>query len=555
MSIFSRLSAYVTGQSPDMLGDQPARGSVPTPIDPDDVKSETPYGTSGTGNYDGWLIPSDYNTELTRMSGLKVWERMRRSDPAVRETLMHIKAPIVNASWSIVPPTDPDDTEREITEFVRCAIFEWMSQPWTEAITHLLSFLDFGHAVVETEFQVVERELVLQTTPDPAAAPTGAPDDAAQAAADTPATKPDPKPDPPLEMPAFPTPPAPQQERLPARQFQTWRRLGPRLPNTLWKWHVNPNGELQQVDQQAPFTDPSGAQNYKIVPLPAGNLIVLTHDKWGDEYTGVSLLRAAYKPWVFKEMLEKIAGIAFERYGVGIPVAYIPREHQKDSELADSIETSLKNLRAGEQTYVIFPGPKQGSSAGAQNGYLLEIIGPAGGIPDFEAILRYFRAEIKGAMLVRFSEMGAQSGGNRATTDSLMEVYYNSLSATARYICEAMQPAIRRLVDLNYPDVQRYPKLVASGIQARNLLEFAQAIKLLADAQFIVPDTPTRAWARDEADAPEEDSREVQQHMAFNAEMQRAQAAKPGLSDGIGGAKRGPETNPSETARPRASNA
>jgi hypothetical protein len=103
--------------------------------------------------------------------------------------------------------------------------------------------------------------------------------------------------------------------------------------------------------------------------------------------------------------------------------------------------------------------------------------------------------------------------------------------------------------------VKRYPRISASGIQARNLLEFAQAIKLLSDAGFIVADGPTRAWARDEADAPAEVSREVQQHLQFKAELDRAQAAKPGVSDGIGGASRGVETNPSETARPRAENA
>lgn len=532
-----------------------------------------PFGASGTINYGGYLQPSDYNVDLTRFQALDVYERMRRSDSSVRETLWTVKQPIINAEWAIIPPDDADDQEREVAEFVRAALFDWMDQPWTEMLEHALTYLDFGHSVFEPTFQNVERELTVR---QPVAAGTSEesadqPDDSTSddissegepgevAASELPSATQT------VKLIPVPLPPDTTTTVMPARKFTTWRKFAPRLPRTLWKWHVDEFGELTHITQLVFVDLPDGTQAYKVIDIPAENLMVFTHEKWGDEWTGISLLRSAYKAWIMKEMIEKIAGIAYERHGVGYIVGYLSRDRADDKGMQDAFAGMIQTLRS--DAWAVIPGPKLMSGATGDQGYLLEILTPPGGIPNFEPILTYWRSEIAGAMLVRFKELGHSAQGGTGVADAQAAVWYNALHAIARYLEAIFNVAIRRLVDLNYPGVKRYPTLKASGIESRNLLEFAQAVALGADAEMLSADLGTRQWFRASIDAPPEDVAETRARMLFEA-AQAAQAAAPPEPPGSGGHNqdpteklkatskaRGTETDGSEnSARPRPEN-
>lgn len=513
-------------------------------LPPDDVSERySPYGATGTINQKGYLQPSEYNSDLQRFAALDVFERMRRSDPSVRETLWHIFGPVINAVWMVEPPDDPSDEEREHAAMAHSALFEWLEQPWVEVLEHALSYLTFGHSVFEPIWQGVERSLTMQQPTD---AGTNDPD---LTATDTPA---------PGGAANPPLPPDVETTVLPPRLFTTWRKFSPRLPRTLWQWQVDEFGELTEVVQTVWVNLPDGSQGYRVAPIPAEALMVFTHEKWGDEYTGISILRSAYKPWVMKEMIEKVASIAYERHGVGYLIGYIPKDKEQDSDLQTKIGNMLADLRA--DAYAVLPGPKQTSTNA--NGYLIEILSPTGGLPDFDPILKYYRSEIAGAMLTRFKELGHASTGARATADVQSAVWYNALHAVARYIESVFNREIKKLVDLNYPGVTRYPKLRASGIEARNLLEFAQAMALLVEAGLISTDTNTRAWARQIVDAPSEDLQESRAQAAFDAKKEAAAAqadleGKKQLAQVQASLKpRGNETSSKENGgRPRVTNA
>jgi hypothetical protein len=529
-------------------------------LDIEGTDRRPPFGASGTINYKGYLQTSEYNPDLQWPACLDVYERMRRSDPSVRETLWHMFGPVINAVWTIEPPDDPSDLEREQAACAHAALFEWLEQPWTEVLEHALSYLTFGHSVFEPVFQAVTRSLTVVQPADASAAQEEAseetpptPTPGAVAAADLPSLGAQPVPDPPM-------PPDTETKLMPPRQFTTWRRFSPRLPKTLWRWNTDEYSELKSVTQTTWLTLPDGSQGYRIVDIPAENLMVFTHEKWGDEWTGISILRSAYKPWVMKEMIEKIAGIAYERHGVGYLIGYIPRERAEDDNLRAQMGQMLSQLK--QDAYAVMPGPKQMSGSTGPQGYLIEILTPPGGLPNFEPILQYYRSEIAGAMLARFKELGHGSTGARATADVQSAVWYNALHAVARYVESNFNVAIRRLIDLNYTGVQRYPKLKASGIEARNMLEFAQAIALLTDSEILSPDLGTRQWARTVIDAPREDLAETRAREEYKAaQTQHANATEVAKGQALAQVKasipaRGNETSSSENGgRPRVSNA
>jgi phage gp29-like protein len=140
--------------------------------------------------------------------------------------------------------------------------------------------------------------------------------------------------------------------------------------------------------------------------------------------------------------------------------------------------------------------------------------------------------------------LGHAQTGARATSSNQQEVWYAALHALARYIQAQLNVFIRRLVDVNYPDVERYPKFVFRNIEARNLLEYAQGIALMANAEMLVPDEPTRDWVRRSIDAPAEDKDEAR----LRAETSRQEFA---LDKGDKAGVFQIEDDPSQTARPR----
>jgi hypothetical protein len=209
------------------------------------------------------------------------------------------------------------------------------------------------------------------------------------------------------------------------------------------------------------------------------------------------------------------------------------------------IEDMLTSLKAGDQNFLIFPGPE---ASGNRPGFTFRIESPgASSFPNYVDALEYLRGEIAGSLLTRFKELGQANTGSRATANTQAQVWYNLLHAIARYIEQAFSIAIRRLVDMNYTGVTRYPSLRASGIEDRNLLEFAQSVALLLNAEALVPDKPARDWVRRMVDAPPEDKDEAA------ARLEATQ--REGALEEYKSIRELEVQEPIETKRPRAENA
>jgi hypothetical protein len=415
-------------------------------------------GASGTIASDGYVVSSDYNTELTGKRGLNTWNRMRRSDGAIREALWHIFAPIINATWEVQPASE-EPLDLEVAEFGRSCLHEWPVDPWAQTLRAALLYLPQGFQVFETVEQVIEAELTYTT-------PQG------------------------------------ENVKVPSRQFVCWRRFAHRRPETIEKWNSS-EGELRSIEQMV--FDQGSISNPVI---PAENLVVLTNEKEGDDWTGLSLLRSAYKAWTLKEMVEKVAGMAFERHGVGVPVGYLPERLSNDPEALTRLEEMLRDLRAGEYHYLAFNAPKASTNVGGRDGYTVEILTPSGGIPDFIPFLEYLRGEIKGNVLARFSELGHGSVGARATGDVQSEVWISALDATAKAVGDVFTDTLHRLIDKNYR-VTRYPKIVPVGIEARSLTEYADATSKLVASGAAISDRPLRKAVRKFMGWPEEEEPEA----------------------------------------------
>jgi hypothetical protein len=420
-------------------------------------------GASGTVILQGFLTSSEYNADLRGRAGLVKFNRMLSSDASVQEALEHLNAPLKNATWTVEPPDDPDDDELIATAIAQAALFDWLDHPWVEHVDQALDYLALGHAVFEPTWQVVERELRVPIPGEFDVHSDGSRTEKVKV--------------------------------IPQQQYLTLKRFAPRLQDTIYKWNVD-GGDLVSIEQQV-FKD----DKWQEIEIQAEDLMVLTHKKRGDDFTGRAVLRSAYKAWTLKELAEKTSAVAIERHGVGVPVGYLPQSQANDDAALARLESILQDLRAGAFSYIAASGPK---ATATTDGYFFEFMPMTGTIPDFSDILNYHRGEIKAAVLARFAELGHANVGARSTGDTQSVVWFAALGAIGAYLCEKHTPILKKVIDQNIK-VTRYPKLTISDVEVRNLTEFAEATAKLVASGAVHADDSFRSYVRKGIDAPEED--------------------------------------------------
>lgn len=500
-------------------------------------------GRSGTVNTGGYLEDREFNLKLAWPQGLDVYEEMRRSESSVRWMLALVTTPLRAAEQTIEPASqDPEDLE--VAAFVEHALFEELDGGWDETLRQMLTYFDFGHAAFERIARLTEVEFTYEVErivydrpddPDPLEQPGPGEDDQGPpptpppppetAAADAPPVvaqppqvldpadgkvKPMPGVTPAALAPHLAAPgqappkpkPKPRRERTERtvkREAFVIGRLAPRLQRTIQKWNPVPGDSSRLASIEQWLAD---GQDPATVEIDADRLVVLTHEKEGDDWRGVSLLRPAYKAYRFKAALENVEAIAFER-SAGLPVAY-PPEDADDADL-DAVEAAIRELRQGEQLYIVMPGPKAGTTDSG-DGWLLEdltVSGDGGKAPDMSAAISRYDAEMARNVLAEFMRLGHEQTGARATGDVQQDPYYQALEAHAGYLEGVINAAlIRPLVDWNY-EVSRYPRLKFSKLQAKNIAVVAEALNKLAVPGLVAADPELENWSRRLLDAPE----------------------------------------------------
>jgi hypothetical protein len=118
------------------------------------------------------------------------------------------------------------------------------------------------------------------------------------------------------------------------------RKLAPRFPQTLAAINVAADGGLVSVSQWAM------ARSNEQVTLPIERLVVYVNDREGATWTGASILRPVYKHWLLKDRGMRTQAMSLERTGMGVPVITAP-ERATPAQVQE-LDTMAQNYRAGE---------------------------------------------------------------------------------------------------------------------------------------------------------------------------------------------------------------
>jgi hypothetical protein len=223
------------------------------------------------------------------------------------------------------------------------------------------------------------------------------------------------------------------------------------------------------------------------VNIPIDKLVVFTFDKEAGNIEGVSILRAAYKHWYYKDNLYKIDAIQKERHGIGVPVIQLPVGYSKgDKLLADQLG---RNLRTNERAHVVLPPA-----------WILEFAELHGNPVDCLTSIKHHDNMIPQSILGQFMN------SEKTEIEQQHTIFLKATRFTADIVLDVMNKyAIPQLVNLNWGRAV-YPSLYAKRIgEQEDWRTQSFTLRNYVGAGIIVPDDPMEDQLRDEMGLPPRD--------------------------------------------------
>jgi len=409
----------------------------------------------GTGLYqNSGVINEEFLNQLKWPKANAVYKEMSRNDPVIGAALTAIEMLIRQASWDIEPADDSKQAQQE-AEFVRSCMDD-MEKSWMEVINDILSFLPYGFAVQEI---VYKKRKGLKS-----------------------------------------------RDRRFRSKFDDgrwgWRKLPTRAQDTILRWFFDDSGELSGLKQQLP-------NSAKLVEIPRSKFLLFRVNSRKDNPESVSILRNAYRPWVFKKKIEEFEAIGVERDLAGLPIAYIPSVYMSANATDDQkkfytkVQSIVTSVRNNEQAGLVWPSDRDDMGNELFKFELLGKTGQGGKTYDTEAIIQRYNAQIAQTMLADFILLGQKSVGSFALSNDKTELFSVALGSWLDVIQDVFNcHAIPQLMTLNNVPPELWPKLVHGDVESVDIEKVGKYFSELSDKKVISPDLDLENWLRDQAGAP-----------------------------------------------------
>jgi hypothetical protein len=238
-----------------------------------------------------------------------------------------------------------------------------------------------------------------------------------------------------------------------------WIDLQPRFPYTIIQWDIDTqknkiNGAIQAV---------AGGS----VTIPFKRLFLIVNEPEGLTPIGKSILRSLYRDYILEDKITVAAATGLYRNLMGIPVANYPDSIAPDDE--QKITEMLENVASSDNGYFAEKGDVHFRFQAVE-----------GSLPKPDGLLTYLWQAMNSSQSANMLSLATSNRGSRAVGSSLAPPFYNRIAAIAKDISNSFQEVINEAVDMNF-NTTVYPKLVASGITAKDFTEKAYAIAALRD--------------------------------------------------------------------------
>lgn len=233
----------------------------------------------------------------------------------------------------------------------------------------------------------------------------------------------------------------------------------------------------------------------KTIKIPRNKILWYAFDKrFGNQY-GNSNLRPIYKHWITKDRLYRFANIAYERYGTPLLVGTV-----QDANDVGKMKGILQRINSM-------------SSLSISGGDKIEAIQMTNA--DFIGYIEHHDRKIMESMLVPPTLLGLSRGqsGSYALSSNQFDVFMIRLESIQRNVKALIEEEIiRPLVDLNFPNVKRYPSFQFKPLADKDTEKLAKVFDTMINANVVAP---SEDWIREELGMPaasEETKRELEEN-------------------------------------------
>ena len=292
------------------------------------------------------------------------------------------------------------------------------------------------------------------------------------------------------------------------------RKLGPRLPWTIDHFEVNEENEPTGVWQQ---TDQRGSRYISMDRL----LHFTALSSGGDPY-GRSILRNAYRSYVYVRHIQEYEAIAIERELNGLPVGRIPSDylaadapaHKKA--FVEKFKSILRDVKKNEQGFVLIPSDLWEDVDGKLSEKPqvdIELLASKGTRDiDPRKTINGHQQDIARSVLADFMTMGMNDRGSFSMSKNKSDIFVKAMKA---FLNSIRNPINRDLIPylwrVNGMPEETMPELVYSNLAPLDLDVLGKYIRSLALAGakvFPNPDLENAAMVA--ADMPKRPKDEIE---------------------------------------------
>lgn len=397
---------------------------------------EIEYGTTGTEIYAGY-ISEEYLKELQGRELASIVDMMKRSDTTITMTLRALKLPIKSANWYVtIGDHDAEDpaivaiADRQ-KRLIEKALFEDCQKSFTRFLGEVLTFYEHGYSLFEPTFKAKFNDRELGT-------------------------------------------------------YNTLKNISYRSQKTIEKWNVEKDGTLRSVTQIA-YGDIG-----KMVNIPAEDLMHFAPDQEGDNYEGISYLRAMYGSWLRKNETLKWLAAGNEKSAIPTPTVQIPSSKTSDKTEKAAAKKMLQDYTSNSANWLMYP------EGWALSQFRLDF--------DPEKMLKSIAYEdqaMVNSVLASFLLLGQNGGGSLALGKDLSGFFGQTFQCTTDYISEVVQKCIiKKLIQMNFGEEPCYVSLKCESLKDDADAVFATTLKTFIDGKVITPDSPLEKFIREKYQYP-----------------------------------------------------
>ena len=391
------------------------------------------------------LLAQDRLEFLPQLRGRKaaeLYREMATNDAIVGAILFEIEMVLRRVGWEVEPGTSGEDGEVqevdvERADFLNSCMLD-LSSSWEEVVKNALTMLPFGFAALE----VVYKQRLNADLGSPAEKRTQFPDG-----------------------------------RI------GWRKFSLIPAATVSEFVTDETGGVQSICQ-------GGQYGMQRIDVPIEKALLFRTDTSNPR--GTSILRKVVESWYYRKRFREIEAVGAERDLAGLPKFTVDADVLANPTRRAEYEKMVRNIRVDEQMGVVLPGMIDAESGKMVPLAELELLS-SGGTKSFDTdkIINRYNREIAMAVLQDVILLGHEKVGTQALASEKRDLSDTALQAWLNDIASVFNNhAVPRLFALNGESLENLPKLCPGELRATDVTEFAEAIKNVAGAGFMLAGDP-----------------------------------------------------------------